>query len=251
MGRVLDSPHGCHSNGLHRPEAGAARGGPPRRRPRLRPAGGDVPARASRPLLPDARLGARRRRRAPGHSAAGLARAARVRWPPTPSPVALQKRNQRRPGPSPHPTHPPPPAPLAPRSQQAGRPSAGDRRLRESVRGLSGALEAGRVEVSGALLAVDATFARPPYPGWCRGRDALSKSWLMPGGPPAGIRYVPTRANGQLALGAYKLDPQQDSYLPVALDVLSFQNTPFTAITAFRTPQVFPPSASPTRLPAN
>ncbi len=111
---------------------------------------------------------------------------------------------------------------------------------------LTDALEAGRVEVIVAMLAEDATFAMPPYPGWYRGRDALSKSWLMPGGSPAGLRYVPTRANGQLALGAYKLDPQQGSYLPVALDVLSLRGARITAITAFRTPQVFPPPAART-----
>ncbi len=115
-------------------------------------------------------------------------------------------------------------AQLPRQSQQAAMRSLGDKRLRDLVQRLTDALEAGRVEVIVALLAVDATFAMPPYPGWYRGRDALSKSWLMPGGPPAGIRYVPTRANGQLALGAYKLDPQQDSYLPVALDVLSLQD---------------------------
>ncbi len=134
-------------------------------------------------------------------------------------------------------------------SQQAAMRSLGDNRLRDLVRRLTDALEAGRVEVIVAMLAEDATFAMPPYPGWCRGRDALSKSWLMPSEPPAGLRYVPTRANGQLALGAYKLDPQQGSYLPVALDVLSLRGARITAITAFRTPQVFPRFGLPGKLP--
>jgi len=134
-------------------------------------------------------------------------------------------------------------------SQQAAMRSLGDNRLRDLVRRLTDALEAGRVEVIVAMLAEDATFAMPPYPGWYRGRDALSKSWLMPSEPPAGLRYVPTRANGQLALGAYKLDPQQGSYLPVALDVLSLRGARITAITAFRTPQVFPRFGLPGKLP--
>ena len=134
-------------------------------------------------------------------------------------------------------------------SQQAAMRSLGDNRLRDLVRRLTDALEAGRVEVIVALLAEDATFAMPPYPGWYRGRDALSESWLMPSGPPAGLRYLPTRANGQLALGAYKLDPQDRSYLPVALDVLALRGTRITAITAFRTPQVFPRFALPDQLP--
>src|SRR6266700_3723850 len=134
-------------------------------------------------------------------------------------------------------------------SQQSAMRSLGDKRLRDLVRRLTDALEAGRVEVIVAMLAEDATFAMPPYPGWYRGRDALSKSWLTPSEPPAGLRYVPTRANRQLALGAYKLDPQQGSYLPVALDVLSLRGTRITAITAFRTPQVFPRFGLPGKLP--
>jgi RNA polymerase sigma-70 factor (ECF subfamily) len=89
----------------------------------------------------------------------------------------------------------------------------------------------------------------PPYPGWYHGRHALSKSWLMPAGPPTGLRYLPARANGQLALGAYKLDPQQRSCLPAALDVLSLRGTRITAITAFRTPAVFPRFGLPGTLP--
>ena len=140
-------------------------------------------------------------------------------------------------------------AQLPGQSQQAALRSLGDKRLRDLVQRLTDALEAGRVEVIVALLAEDATFAMPPYPGWYRGRDALSKSWLMPGGPPARLRYVPARANGQLALGAYKLDAQQSSYLPVALDVLTLRGTRIAAITAFRTPQVFPRFGLPDKLP--
>jgi RNA polymerase sigma-70 factor (ECF subfamily) len=125
-------------------------------------------------------------------------------------------------------------------SQQAVMRTLGDNRLRDLVRRFADALEAGRVEVIVAMLAEDASFAMPPYPGWYQGRDALSTSWFMPGGPPAGLRYVPARANGQLALGAYKLDPQRGTCLPIALDVLSLRGTRIAAITAFRTPQVFP-----------
>ena len=52
---------------------GAARGGARGRRAGLRTDRRAAPARAPRPLLPDARLAARRRGRAPGHAAAGVA----------------------------------------------------------------------------------------------------------------------------------------------------------------------------------
>jgi RNA polymerase sigma-70 factor (ECF subfamily) len=127
--------------------------------------------------------------------------------------------------------------------------SLGDRRLRDLARRLTDALEAGQVEVIVAMLAEDASFAMPPHPDWCRGRDALSRSWLMPAGSPTGLRYLPTRASGQLALGAYKLDPQRSCYLPVALDVLSLRGTRITAVIAFRTPEIFPRFGLPAELP--
>ena len=69
------------------------------------------------------------------------------------------------------------------------------------------AFEGGDVDAILALLADDATFAMPLYPDWYCGRDAIGDSWLMPGGLPPRLRYVPTRANGQLALGTYAFDP--------------------------------------------
>jgi len=134
-------------------------------------------------------------------------------------------------------------------SQQQAMRSLGDNRLRELAQRLADALEAGQVEVIVAMLAEDATFAMPPYPDWCRGRDAVSRSWLMPAGSPTGLRYLPGRANGQLALGAYKLEPGQGGYLPVALDVLSWHGSQIVAITAFRPPALFPRFGLPDKLP--
>ena len=71
----------------------------------------------------------------------------------------------------------------------------------------------------------------------------------MPTGSPTGLRYRPARASGQLALGAYKLEPGQGCYLPVALDVLSWQGVRISAITAFRTPALFPRFGLPDKLP--
>lgn len=80
----------------------------------------------------------------------------------------------------------------------------------------------------------------PPYAGWYRGRDAIAGSWLMPGGPPPRLRYVPTRANGQLALATYRLDPESGRYLPLALDVLTLDGASIAGVTAFRAPALFP-----------
>ena len=124
-------------------------------------------------------------------------------------------------------------------SQQATMLSLGDRRVREIVQRFIDAFEGGDVEGIVAMLAEDATFAMPPYEEWYLGREDIADSWLMPGGPPPRLRYVPTRANGQLALGAYGLDPKRNLFLPIALDVLTLRGGQIAAVTAFRTPAIF------------
>ena len=129
---------------------------------------------------------------------------------------------------------------LPARSQQATLRMLGDGRLREIVERFADAFEHGEIDAILAMLAEDATFGMPPYPGWCRGRAAIANSWLMPAGPPPRLRYVPARANGQLALGAYQLDHERGAYLPLALDVLTLRGDLIADVTAFRTPTIFP-----------
>ena len=128
---------------------------------------------------------------------------------------------------------------LPARSQQATLRSLGDDRIRALVERFIDAFERGEVDAILALLAEDATFAMPPYASWYRGRDAVAESWLMPGGPPPRLRYVPTRANGQPAVGTYCLDPESGSYVPIALDVLTLRGHEIAEVIAFRTPDVF------------
>jgi RNA polymerase sigma-70 factor, ECF subfamily len=135
-------------------------------------------------------------------------------------------------------------------SQQATLRELGDRRLREIVERFADAFERGEIETILAMLTEDATFAMPPYPDWCRGRDEIAQSWLMPGGPPPRLRYAATRANGQLALGTYAIDPPRESYRPIALDVLTLRGELITNVTAFRSPALFPRFELPDRLPA-
>jgi RNA polymerase sigma-70 factor (ECF subfamily) len=126
---------------------------------------------------------------------------------------------------------------LPARSQEATLRSLGD-----------DAFERGDVDAILALLTEDATFAMPPYARWSRGRDAIGNSWLMPGGPPPRLRYIPTRANGQVAVGTYLLNRGTRGYLPLALDVLTLDGTQIADVTAFRTPQIFPHFGLPDRV---
>ena len=125
-------------------------------------------------------------------------------------------------------------------SQQATLRALGDRRLREIVERFADAFERGEIDAVLEMLSDDATFAMPPYPDWCRGREAIAESWLMPSGPAPRLRYVPTQANGQLALGVYRFDDGAGGYLPIALDVLALREDMIVDVTAFRATETFP-----------
>lgn len=137
---------------------------------------------------------------------------------------------------------------LPERSQLATIRSLGDTRVRMIVQRFVDAFERADVDAILALLAEDATFAMPPDAEQYRGRDAIGNSWLIPGAP--GLLLVPLRANGQLAVAAYRLHPKQGCFIPIALDVITVQESGISGITAFRTPDIFPRFGLPEALAA-
>jgi RNA polymerase sigma-70 factor (ECF subfamily) len=139
---------------------------------------------------------------------------------------------------------------LPEQSQQATVRSLGNRRVRHMVERFSDAFEHGDVDAILSMLAEDATFAMPPYAGWCRGRQAIAASWLMPSLPAAGLRYIQSSANGQPALAAYRWNEKEAGYLPIALDVLTLRGETIADVVAFRTPGLFESFGLPTKLPA-
>jgi RNA polymerase sigma-70 factor (ECF subfamily) len=139
---------------------------------------------------------------------------------------------------------------LPERSQQATLRALGDEQVRDLVERFIHAFEHGEVDAILDMLAEDATFSMPPYPGWTRGRDAIADSWLMPSGPAPRLRYVRTRANGQLAVGAYTLDREAGKYRPIALDVLSLRGADIEDVIAFRDRKLFRAFGLPSSLDA-
>jgi RNA polymerase sigma-70 factor (ECF subfamily) len=139
---------------------------------------------------------------------------------------------------------------LPEQSQQATMRALGDECLREIVQRFADAFESGEVETILDMLADDATFTMPPYSSWQRGREAIADSWLMPSGPAPRFLVRPTSASGQPALGVYRLDPATQTYLAVALDVLTLEGDRIAEITAFRTPGLFPRFGLPDELAA-
>jgi RNA polymerase sigma-70 factor (ECF subfamily) len=127
---------------------------------------------------------------------------------------------------------------LPEQSQQATLRSLGDERLREIVEDYADALQSGDVDAVVGLLAEEATWSMPPMPAWYRGREAVA-AFLAEYPLRERWRHVPTRANGQLAVGCYMWDPERESYVAAVLDVLTIHGSRIGEITAFVAPWVF------------
>ena len=139
---------------------------------------------------------------------------------------------------------------LPERSQQATLRAIGDEQLREVVDGYVDAWERGDVEAVVAMLAQDAVIAMPPMPTWYRGREAaavfltefaFAARWAGSEfvAQERRVRLVRTRANGQLAFGAYGLDPESGVLRPYALQVLGLRGRQIGEITGFVSPRHF------------
>jgi RNA polymerase sigma-70 factor, ECF subfamily len=120
------------------------------------------------------------------------------------------------------------------RTQQATLRALGDNRLRQLVDRYVDAWERCDVDAFAALLVQDATFAMPPLATWYTPRDTIT-TWAREF-PMSGAwrwRAQLTRANSQPALAFYAWDESAGTYLPFALNVLSFRDGLVSDVTAF------------------
>ena len=85
-----------------------------------------------------------------------------------------------------------------------------------------------------ALLTEDVWLTMPPLPMEYQGRELaaqfLTATALRPGWT---ARLIPTRANGQPALGFYARDPGTGGFYTVGLMVLTLSGTQISAMTRF------------------
>jgi RNA polymerase sigma-70 factor (ECF subfamily) len=119
-------------------------------------------------------------------------------------------------------------------SQQKTLRALGDDSVKELVDRYVDAWERNDVQTFAAMLAEDATFAMPPLASWYAGREAIEQ-WAA-GWPLSGAyrwRALRSTANGQPALGFYAWSPEDESYRPFALNVLSLSGTRVQGVTAF------------------
>jgi RNA polymerase sigma-70 factor, ECF subfamily len=134
-------------------------------------------------------------------------------------------------------------------SQQATLRALGEDDVRELVQAYLEAWERGDLDAIVAMLVDDATIEMPPTALWYDGRDAMADflaTWALK----ERWRFVPARANGQLAFGTYSWDAGRESYRASAIDVLTLRGAKVEAITAFVTPEVFRSFGLPDELPA-
>jgi RNA polymerase sigma-70 factor (ECF subfamily) len=119
-------------------------------------------------------------------------------------------------------------------SQQQTLKALGDARLRTIVADYVAAWERGDVEAVVAMLTEDAAFAMPPLATWFGGRDEIAI--FLAASPLSGQwrwRMVPSHANGQPAIAFYTWDPEEEAYLPFALNVLTLRGEQISDVTAF------------------
>jgi RNA polymerase sigma-70 factor (TIGR02960 family) len=104
------------------------------------------------------------------------------------------------------------------------------------------AFEDGDVDGVVALLSDDAMLAMPPQPLEYRGAAAIAGflATVPAGGRLDRFRLVPTRANGQPAVGCYLRDPRAPIAHAYGLMVLTLRRGSVAAITGFPDTSVFP-----------
>ena len=122
------------------------------------------------------------------------------------------------------------------RSQQATLSALGDGQLTDIVNRFVDAWAKADVDALAELLTDDAALAMPPTATWFRGRDVIAtflRATALDGGRT--WRQEPTTANGQLAMGAYLLEPS-GSYRPYGLTVLTLSEDGIAEIVTFRDP---------------
>jgi RNA polymerase sigma-70 factor, ECF subfamily len=125
---------------------------------------------------------------------------------------------------------------LPEQSQQETLRTLGDERVRELVERYMRAWERDDVDTVVEMLAEDATFGMPPLRTWFGGRDSIEV--FLVGSPMSGQwrwRPLRVRANGQEALAFYSWDEAEGSYMPFALNVLTFKGERIADVTAFIT----------------
>ena len=119
-------------------------------------------------------------------------------------------------------------------TQQATLGSLGDDTVRDLAQRYADAWEAGDVDAIVAMLADDARYSMPPLTVWYEGPAGI-REFLRSEPSRLRWRFLPARANGQVAFGTYAWDGDRDAYLPCGLDLLALRGTRIVGVVSFLT----------------
>lgn len=94
-----------------------------------------------------------------------------------------------------------------------------------------------------ALLKEDATFTMPPWLQWHVGRENIRTFFGLAWQTCAGLRLIPTAANGQPAFGVYELTDvgtPNERWAAHSIHVLTLEKATIDTLTLFIEPRLFP-----------
>jgi RNA polymerase sigma-70 factor (ECF subfamily) len=86
----------------------------------------------------------------------------------------------------------------------------------------------------------------PPLAAWYRGPEAI-REFIAAGPIAERWRFVPARANGQLAFGTYMWNDERAAYVPAGLDLLVLRGREVAEVVSFLDAH-FPTFGLPTQL---
>lgn len=117
-------------------------------------------------------------------------------------------------------------------TQAAALAALGDAGQRELVLRYTTALREHDIEALLAVLTDDATWSMPPLGNWYCGQDAVRR-FLEQGPVHVRWRHRVTTANGQLAVGCYAWQEDEELFVAYALDVLRVRGDQIAEVVSF------------------
>ncbi|MGH3490731.1 MAG: sigma-70 family RNA polymerase sigma factor [Actinopolymorphaceae bacterium] len=117
-------------------------------------------------------------------------------------------------------------------TQRATLDAMDDPTRREVAQRYTTAWEAGDVDAIVAMLTEDAKYSMPPLTEWYEGHDGI-RAFLVEGPLRSRWRFLPARANGQLAFGTYMWNDEKAAFFAAGLDLVALRGARIAEVVSF------------------